>query len=125
MSTRRSLCAAYCASSLLAVITLAALSTLPQLIAYYLLLVLLACLATVSNDGPVLTAASTSTRRLLQLAISPYMLTIIASLIFAALSALSEVCTCFFLSQLSYHRIPACLVIGKAKVFRLRAGCRS
>jgi hypothetical protein len=45
MSTRRSLCAAYCASSLLAVITLAALSTLPQLIAYYLLLVLRAYLA--------------------------------------------------------------------------------
>ena len=119
----RLLCAAYCASSLLAVIILAALSTLSQLTAYYLLLVLRARLATVSNDGPVLTAASTSTRRL-QLAISPYMLTIIASLIFAALSAFSEVlCTCFFLSQLSYHRIPACLVIGKAKVFRLRAGC--
>jgi len=45
LSTRRSLCAAYCASSLLAVITLAALSTLPKLIAYYLLLVLRAYLA--------------------------------------------------------------------------------
>jgi len=46
MSTRRSLCAAYCASSLLAIISLDALSTLSQLTtAYYLLLVLRAYLA--------------------------------------------------------------------------------
>jgi len=50
------------------------------------------------------------------------MLTIIASLIFSALSALSEVYTCFFLSQLSYAPPQSCLVIGEEKVFRLRAG---